>query len=701
MPDSVISAPTPSSSGNPGKRPERAADVDMDSEDEEEEEKKSAPPRFALPHPFSGERKELRSFFLQIQVYCQITSLFKTNAEKALLIATLLKGEAFDWFEPYVQEYLQWKDDEEKTPSDKTKQLFGSFTELKTEFTKLFGIPDEDKVAERKLRTLKQIKSAANYAAEFERWVGRAHWEGAAVCSAYYDGLKDKVKDEIMRLGKPKDFDLLRDISIQIDENQYERSLERRGNPSIGYYPQRQPDQQPRRQGNSQPKERYYGEPMECDNTESKGKARGKGRHWDVKERLCYSCGKPGHMARECKNKQFNAMYQGTMQVNAITRDEIWRDANFHRRPEMVGPKPWDPKLCHQALPRIPELGVLSNYQPPPDKTANQPSPPEKEEPREHFRVWEDPQENKENVDPEATAGAEILMEICATSEGTDSYDEDTTEYDIIQDFDEVEEVERQEELMLELSHDDDPYTGPGNQIESEAMRKANKDLDDFLELALDRGEEIFEMAQNNVNVLNSIHRLISTSADPLIWEELAARLELQATQQRYINQDLDWQPTGSEIYAQLREEQRARSRFDEIATRRNGQRTNLREVEERIIDIQVQRMSADPNQPLYRELRAPPFQIPGLANLRHQDHHRINWSYCTFDACTAHAASKKGFRHFPSVGSPNYWIERLYQSTPPQEEPKEDQQQGRFDMLQALADMNDLMVNWHQPPKN
>lgn len=54
-------------------------------------------------------------------------------------------------------------------------------------------------------------------------------WDDAALRTMYYRGLKDNVKDELMRIGNtPESLEQLSRAAINIDDKLYERSQEKR-----------------------------------------------------------------------------------------------------------------------------------------------------------------------------------------------------------------------------------------------------------------------------------------------------------------------------------------------------------------------------------------------------------------------------------------------------------------------------------------
>ncbi|TAQ86995.1 hypothetical protein B7494_g4699 [Chlorociboria aeruginascens] len=120
------------------------------------------------------------------------------------------------------------------TPNIKHLYLVFYPTLLRDKIQKVFGAIDEVAKAVRNLGSLKQKGSAATYTAEFQRDALRTKWNDAALCAQYYKGLKDKVKNEIAREGKPTELIAMIKKATDIDNRLYERDLKHKGHYSTG-----------------------------------------------------------------------------------------------------------------------------------------------------------------------------------------------------------------------------------------------------------------------------------------------------------------------------------------------------------------------------------------------------------------------------------------------------------------------------------
>jgi len=78
---------------------------------------------------------------------------------------------------------------------------------------------------------LTQRTFATKYAARFQEYVNLIEWDDVALMTMFRRGLKDNLKNEIMRDGKfiSDMFDLI-EVAIDLDDKLYERAMKKRYN---------------------------------------------------------------------------------------------------------------------------------------------------------------------------------------------------------------------------------------------------------------------------------------------------------------------------------------------------------------------------------------------------------------------------------------------------------------------------------------
>lgn len=285
--------------------------------------------------PFTGERNKLTGFILQLRLYTTFNGdRFRSETEKVLWAVTLLDGKAMNWIEGFLDDYLTNTNREGKldigTMEETTMKIFGTWNGFIGELKANFGVMDERKEAERAIESLRQKGSATAYTREFQRYSTRTEWGDEALCYQYRKGLKDLVKDELLRTGhSTTTLEELVKAACEIDNAWYERSMERKGKYDPDY---KRMGEGGYRKG---PRNNNYGDPMMIDATVRK-EMPPQVRQKHMQDRTCFNCGKTGHMARNCRSggqqkghgkHQINATmtsgrggYNGRMQVNATTR---------------------------------------------------------------------------------------------------------------------------------------------------------------------------------------------------------------------------------------------------------------------------------------------------------------------------------------------------------------------------------------------
>lgn len=293
----------------------------------------------AKPDMYYGDRNKLDDWVNQLRLYF----LFQqTNAtHKTLFASTYLRGRAQHWMKPHLTQYLTDRTD--------PKGLFSNFENFVKELDLIFGVTNEANIAARAIQTLRQKNSASDYTARFKEYAQLTDWDEKALMAMYRRGLKENVKDELMRSGSSLDtFDHLVEEAVDIDDKLYERAMEKRHlyfSASSG-----------RTRGGRD------GDPMELDLTTrvsrktNKAKAKGK-RDGKVK---CWTCGKEGHMSKNCRSKnkvqrqQFNMMQRRRPQKQQWIL-EYWNAVVVDRN-AIHDTRPWTEKLSQMS-------GQLSDIQ--------------------------------------------------------------------------------------------------------------------------------------------------------------------------------------------------------------------------------------------------------------------------------------------------------------------------------------------------
>jgi hypothetical protein len=142
-------------------------------------------------------RTKLKAFLIQVELYIGFNmAKFATDRGKVPWVASFLSGPAFNWIEVFIIDHMQNITTPEER-DDETIAIVDDFGSFKRKISRVFVDIDAERTAERHLQNLRQLKSAATYAAEFQQHAGRT--------AQFYRGLKDSVKDDICRGERPSE----------------------------------------------------------------------------------------------------------------------------------------------------------------------------------------------------------------------------------------------------------------------------------------------------------------------------------------------------------------------------------------------------------------------------------------------------------------------------------------------------------------
>ena len=313
--------------------------------------------KVATPDYFYGDRNKLEEWLLQFDLYFTFQGSKLDDERQVPLMATYMRGPALAWIKPALTKYMA-----DEAPSD-VKEWMEDFDEFKKKIRVVFGNKSEVNIATRNIQTLKQTRSVADYANVFQQYSLLVEWDDKALMTMFRQGLKNEVKVELMRSGASLDnLEDLMNEAIDIDTRLYELSLELKPN----YRYQQSNHGRSRHNNNNRQyrtdnyanrsaprvthltRDTYGAEPMVLDNLNkgrpnhrTRGSRSGyQGNHSQrdnkrsENDRTCYNCGKPGHIARNCRSKDTNKVVR---QVNVLTRETQEEDTEWDIITDDVG----------------------------------------------------------------------------------------------------------------------------------------------------------------------------------------------------------------------------------------------------------------------------------------------------------------------------------------------------------------------------
>ena len=315
----------------------KMSDHDMDTPETGSVHTSSSKMRICAPDKFYGERNKLKAWLLQMDRHFHVEGDRVADDDKVMIATTFMKDQAELWVTPHLERYL----DDEITDNENAR-LMENWDVFKVKLRQAFSPIKGSVIAEKKIQTLRQTHSVADYTALFQQYQAQIEWDDAALIRMYKQGLKSQVREELMRTNARTDtLDELINEAIRLDNDLYELQIEARA-----YRPEYVPKKkgkQPNhgrnhRQGRYRPQGHgkaripgHYGsddyEGMHLDNIErskprgdSSAKYHGKGKPDNGKEtRTCYNCNKPGHLAAKCRQPKKNTV---SRYVNMIETEE-------------------------------------------------------------------------------------------------------------------------------------------------------------------------------------------------------------------------------------------------------------------------------------------------------------------------------------------------------------------------------------------
>jgi len=189
--------------------------------------------RISIPESYEGGREGLKTFLTNMELYCRFNaSSFLNDQDKILAASMHMKGKAAEWLQPLISDYLDNVDDVSECKEETTK-VFRNWDSFKKEITSMFGEVDEQQQAEKAILAIKQKGSASRYTADFKQLQAKIDWDDAPLKTAYYNGLKENVKDEVSRSNRPDSLSDMVELAVRIDNRLYERSQEKKNQPRL------------------------------------------------------------------------------------------------------------------------------------------------------------------------------------------------------------------------------------------------------------------------------------------------------------------------------------------------------------------------------------------------------------------------------------------------------------------------------------
>ena len=182
--------------------------------------------KLSPPPEFWGQRSKFESWTIACELYFHTIDL--VSERKIVFAVEYFRGKTDEWIRLRSKIFLSGDRD------DTVRRFFLDWKTFKLETGRVFGIANDDKIAEQRIQSVRQTKSAAEYSAEFTRYVSDIGWDNKALQYMYKKRLKKEIKNEIMRHEyhtiSEDQIDILRElmnVAIKLNNQLYECRLER------------------------------------------------------------------------------------------------------------------------------------------------------------------------------------------------------------------------------------------------------------------------------------------------------------------------------------------------------------------------------------------------------------------------------------------------------------------------------------------
>jgi len=244
----------------------------------------SKPIKLSPLEKFDGTRSKLKGFLAAASIHLDVNQdKLPNDTARVSFVAAHFTGKAMDWFEIFLIERMKYP---EEQWGPETRAIFTSYEYFEQKLTISFGEVDIKRVAEQKLQRLHQTKSASIYTSEFEQLASKLNWGEEALMARYYEGLKEHIRYELIRMDQPLTFAALAQQAIRIDDRLYFWNKSKKGGQFATNTVHR--------------KSQDRGDPMKLGANQERY-PKNKKKEELRKKGLCFLCELPGHLARDCE----------------------------------------------------------------------------------------------------------------------------------------------------------------------------------------------------------------------------------------------------------------------------------------------------------------------------------------------------------------------------------------------------------------
>ena len=237
------------------------------------------------PEKFGGEPAAFRTFIAHCELYFETRAAeFPTDRSRVTFLVSLLKGQAAKWSLPL------WEN------NDPLLNNYQGFMQLLRQH---FDDPAREATATREILRLKQAgRRVVSYIADFKVLAADLQWNEFALKALFKEGLDKQIKDELVRQGMPQTLDALYQFCVVVDSRLQEirQDPASRGKALQSSVPAISPCPAPLMLPGGE-------EPMQIGATATRRVLPAVEKQRRREKFLCFYCGAPGHMVRNCPSR--------------------------------------------------------------------------------------------------------------------------------------------------------------------------------------------------------------------------------------------------------------------------------------------------------------------------------------------------------------------------------------------------------------
>ncbi|KAF8747241.1 Retrotransposon gag protein [Rhizoctonia solani] len=180
--------------------------------------------KIPAPEKYDGKKgPAAKSFILDCKTYflSNASSFPSDHSRISFVLMNLKDGQPKKWGQIYLEKLLNGDDE----------PTLESWNTFEAAFLRNWSDPAAAQIAERRLRELKQLKSASDYATEFRIIASKLEWSDPALIASFRQGLKAEVRSKLIEYTLHKNITMLDEFistACLIDDTLFEARKELR-----------------------------------------------------------------------------------------------------------------------------------------------------------------------------------------------------------------------------------------------------------------------------------------------------------------------------------------------------------------------------------------------------------------------------------------------------------------------------------------